>query len=105
MAVPVGSVTNGVHVPTWVAPQMARLYERYLGADWLATTKRKDSPFSSIYNAGYGLVNLTALTRLNKQWTLQGRVENLTDKNYTLADGYNTAGRSLYVELRYGHKS
>ena len=76
-----------------------------VGTDWLATTKRKDSPFSSIYNAGYGLVNLTALTRLNKQWTLQGRVENLTDKNYTLADGYNTAGRSLYVELRYGHKS
>ena len=76
-----------------------------LGADWLATTKRKDSPFSSIYNAGYGLVNLTALTRLNRQWTLQGRVENLTDKHYTLADGFNITGRALYVELRYGRKS
>jgi len=80
--------------------------DRYrVGADWLATTKRKDSPFSSVYNAGYGLVNLTAQTRLNPQWTLQGRVENLTDKHYTLADGYNTTGRSLYVELRYGRKS
>jgi starch phosphorylase len=39
--VPIRSVTNGVHVPTWVAPQMARLYERYLDADWL---KKHDDP-------------------------------------------------------------
>ena len=75
-----------------------------LGADWLATGRRKDSAFSTIYNAGYGLLNLTALMHINQQWTLQGRVENATDKRYTLADGYNTAGRSLYVELRYGYK-
>lgn len=33
--VPIRSITNGVHVPTWVPPEIARLYERYLGADWL----------------------------------------------------------------------
>jgi starch phosphorylase len=33
--VPITSVTNGVHIPTWLAPQMASLYTRYLGADWL----------------------------------------------------------------------
>jgi starch phosphorylase len=33
--VPIGSVTNGVHVPTWVTQQMARLYGRYLSDDWL----------------------------------------------------------------------
>lgn len=33
--VPIGSVTNGIHVPTWIAPQMAQLYEKYLGNDWL----------------------------------------------------------------------
>lgn len=75
-----------------------------IGADWLATGRRKDSPFSDIYNDGYGLLNLTAQTRLSKVWTLQGRLENVTDQPYTLADGYNTAGRSLYVELRYGHQ-
>lgn len=75
-----------------------------VGLDWLATSKRKDSPFSTVYNAGYGLLNLTAQTQLNKEWTLQGRVENLTDQPYILADGYNTAGRSLYLELRYGRK-
>jgi outer membrane cobalamin receptor len=39
---------------------------------------------------------------INQRWTLQGRLENVTAQHYTLADGYNTAGRSLYVELRYG---
>lgn len=33
-AVPIGHVTNGVHVPTWLAPQMSRLYDRHLGTDW-----------------------------------------------------------------------
>jgi starch phosphorylase len=39
--VPIISVTNGVHVPTWVAPQAAILYEEYLSHDWL---KRRDTP-------------------------------------------------------------
>ncbi|HEX4757028.1 MAG TPA: alpha-glucan family phosphorylase [Terracidiphilus sp.] len=33
-AVPIGHVTNGVHVPSWLAPQMCRLYDRHLGVDW-----------------------------------------------------------------------
>lgn len=33
--VPIHSVTNGVHVPTWVAPEMNKLYAKYLGQDWL----------------------------------------------------------------------
>jgi starch phosphorylase len=32
--VPIGHITNGVHVPTWLAPQMARLYDRHLGPHW-----------------------------------------------------------------------
>jgi len=32
--VPIGHITNGVHVPTWLAPQMSVLYDRHLGADW-----------------------------------------------------------------------
>jgi starch phosphorylase len=32
--VPIGHITNGVHVPTWLAPQMFRLYDRHLGTDW-----------------------------------------------------------------------
>src|SRR5262245_41112634 len=32
--VPITSVTNGVHTPTWVALDMDRLYTKYLGSDW-----------------------------------------------------------------------
>lgn len=34
--VPIGSVTNGVHMPTWVAPEMDSLYRRHLGSQWTA---------------------------------------------------------------------
>jgi starch phosphorylase len=33
-AVPIGHITNGVHVPTWLAPQMFRLYDRHFGPGW-----------------------------------------------------------------------
>jgi len=33
-AVPIGHITNGVHVPSWLAPQMFRLYDRHLGRGW-----------------------------------------------------------------------
>jgi starch phosphorylase len=39
--VPITSITNGIHVPSWIAPQMAGLYEKYLGAGWL---NRQDDP-------------------------------------------------------------
>ncbi len=32
---PVSSVTNGVHVPTWISSEMADLFTKHLGADWL----------------------------------------------------------------------
>jgi starch phosphorylase len=38
---PVTSVTNGVHVPTWIANDLAELFAKYLGPDWL---ERHDDP-------------------------------------------------------------
>src|SRR5262249_11250409 len=32
--VPIGHITNGVHVHTWLAPQMRHLYDRHLGPGW-----------------------------------------------------------------------
>ncbi|MEB2283331.1 MAG: hypothetical protein B6D46_06160 [Polyangiaceae bacterium UTPRO1] len=32
--VPIGHVTNGVHVGTWMAPPMQALLDRHLGSDW-----------------------------------------------------------------------
>jgi starch phosphorylase len=32
--VPIGSVTNGIHTLTWVAPRFAQLFDQYLGPAW-----------------------------------------------------------------------
>jgi starch phosphorylase len=32
--VPIGHVTNGVHVPTWIASDMARFFSENLSPDW-----------------------------------------------------------------------
>jgi starch phosphorylase len=32
---PIKSVTNGVHAPTWMSSEVAALLEKHLGADWL----------------------------------------------------------------------
>jgi glycogen phosphorylase len=32
--VPIDSVTNGIHTRTWIAPEMATIFDRYLGPEW-----------------------------------------------------------------------
>jgi starch phosphorylase len=39
--VPISHVTNGIHVPTWVAPELGQVYEKYLSKDWL---EKHDDP-------------------------------------------------------------
>ena len=34
---PITSITNGVHIPTWISKDLANLFDRYLGPDWIAT--------------------------------------------------------------------
>ncbi|HZN04539.1 MAG TPA: alpha-glucan family phosphorylase, partial [Candidatus Polarisedimenticolia bacterium] len=38
---PIVAVTNGVHVPSWIAPEMDALFQRHLGEDW---GTRQDDP-------------------------------------------------------------
>jgi len=35
--VPIGHVTNGIHVPTWLAPENGEMLERALGSGWIHT--------------------------------------------------------------------
>ncbi|RLG31853.1 alpha-glucan phosphorylase [Methanosarcinales archaeon] len=39
--VPIDSITNGVHVPTWIEPKMKLLLDKYLGPVWL---EKHDDP-------------------------------------------------------------
>jgi len=73
-----------------------------LGLDVLATGDRKDFGFpQDVTLDGYVLANLTAQWSVTTSLSLIARVENLLDEDYELADTYNTAGRGLYVSMRY----
>ncbi len=44
---------------------------------------------------------LTANYALTKHWSLTLRADNVFDKHYELAAGYNTAGASAFGGVRY----
>ncbi|MDP3424226.1 MAG: TonB-dependent receptor [Burkholderiaceae bacterium] len=50
---------------------------------------------------GFGLVNLGTSYELNKQWSVRARLNNLTDRRYSLADGFTTPGRNVFVSLHW----
>jgi starch phosphorylase len=71
--VPIGSVTNGVHTPTWVAPEILDLAGS--GADW---TVAAESPAATIWQARSALrARLVAETRrrLRVSWRQRGASE------------------------------
>lgn len=39
--VPIGAITNGVHVQTWVSQEMAQLFDRYLDPGWRSEESRR----------------------------------------------------------------
>jgi vitamin B12 transporter len=53
---------------------------------------------------GYGLVNLYADYRLQRDWVLFARANNIFDKDYETADNYATAGANVFVGVRYAPK-
>lgn len=50
---------------------------------------------------GYGLLDVRAEYRLDKAWSIQGRIDNLLDKQYETAQYFNQARRAVYVTLDY----
>jgi starch phosphorylase len=40
---PIGHITNGVHIPSWLAPQMHALYARHLGVDWERRSSNREA--------------------------------------------------------------
>jgi vitamin B12 transporter len=49
----------------------------------------------------YALFDLSASRDLGPNWRVQARLSNAFDRDYVLADGFNTPGRSLLVTVRY----
>ncbi len=47
-SVPITSVTNGVHAPTWVAPVFQNLYESRIGANWHEIVRDEEAWASAV---------------------------------------------------------
>lgn len=73
------------------------------GAEWQVSGKRYDYPYGLPTQTlgGYGIVNLFADYEFIRDWHATLRIDNVANKHYTTAYGYNTAGNSWFLSLRY----
>jgi vitamin B12 transporter len=74
------------------------------GAQLVASGPRWVDAANTQQTGGFGLVNLDTKYALARGWSLIARVDNLFDKKYQLVQGFNMAGASLFVGVRYGAK-
>ena len=71
------------------------------GTEWQAVGPRFNDVANLKRLGGYGLVNLFGAYRLERDWSLFARANNLFDKRYEQIADYGTAGASLFVGVRY----
>ena len=76
----------------------------HLQFDTTTASERNDRNASALLS-GYGVTNVTYQQGIWKNWSLQARVENLFDRDYTLArsfsSDYSTLGRTGFLSLSY----
>ncbi|KZE33235.1 TonB-dependent receptor domain-containing protein [Crenobacter luteus] len=72
-----------------------------VGVELRAQGRRYDDSANNTRLAGYGVTNLFASYAIDRQWTLDARVDNVGDKEYELVRGYNTPRREYFLGVRY----
>ena len=73
-----------------------------VGIDVQAYGNRKDVSFpDNVTLDSYALLNATLRYRINEAVTLQARLENALDEDYTLVQGYRTEDRSYTIGVRF----
>ncbi|MGA9335226.1 MAG: TonB-dependent receptor [Rudaea sp.] len=71
----------------------------HVGIEFVASSQRMDVADYTL--PGYVVVNLRAGYAPSPTWNVTFRLENMFDRNYELAHGYNTPGRSGYLEFAW----
>jgi vitamin B12 transporter len=74
------------------------------GLNLLLTGPRTDIDFNTgapTTDSGYALLGASVHRELGYGFAVLFRVDNLLDSKYQTANGYNTAGRSLFLQLEY----
>lgn len=74
------------------------------GGDLLKVSNRFDNATNTTPLPGYTTLDLHARYQLTKDWALSGKINNLSDRKYETALGYNQPGRGMFVSLRYAPK-
>jgi glycogen phosphorylase len=41
--IPISHVTNGIHISSWISPEIAMLFERHLGPDWYMGSRKSEN--------------------------------------------------------------
>ncbi|MFO7858361.1 MAG: TonB-dependent receptor [Ectothiorhodospiraceae bacterium] len=72
-----------------------------VGGSVIAKSRSYDDRDNDVRLSGYGLLNLRASYQIHPEWQLQASVQNVFDKDYETALGYNQPGRAAFVKLRY----
>lgn len=111
---------------TWLDPRdretNARLLRRYqkslsydlsrsfgqfdVGAYLLAQGNRHDIDFSNgstVAVGGFVTLDLRAAYHIDKNWTINAKLNNLLDKQYQTINTYNTADRNFFVSIHYNN--
>ncbi|HRO59082.1 MAG TPA: TonB-dependent receptor [Burkholderiaceae bacterium] len=71
------------------------------GAEVQAAGERFEDAGNTQRLGGYGVVNLFVATTLMRGVALEGRIDNIGDKDYELARTYATPGRYAQLTLRW----
>ena len=75
-----------------------------LGGEWQLVGQRYDDAANKVRLGGYGLVNLFAEYRLEKDWVLFARGNNIFDKYYETVNNYGVLGANVFAGIRYAPK-
>ena len=62
------------------------------------------STYTPVKLPSYTTLDLNAEYKLQKDWSVQARIANVTNKNYETAYGYNQLGRAGYLTLKWAPK-
>ncbi|MBL8429567.1 MAG: TonB-dependent receptor [Dechloromonas sp.] len=75
-----------------------------VGGEFMAVDKRFNSNTETGQMDAYTLTNLTGRYAITKELAIEGRINNVFDKQYETALGYGTFGRNAFIGLRYSPK-
>lgn len=66
-----------------------------------STVQAQSTRYGSTKIPGYALVDLKASFKINKKWTLRGKIGNVLNKDYEVNSSYNTRERNAFISVNY----